>query len=451
MAFPLAAVALALSVTGQTYGRVAVALLFVASVAHLRLAFLPGPSVSRALLLVPALLAAAVLLCSPPLLSDDVYRYLFDGACVSDGLSPFAHAPGSSKVADLVAVLPGRVNHPHLPTIYPPAAQGLFGILSALGLGVTAWKASLVVALAAGAAVCSTLRPTLGASGTGPWVFGHPLAILTAAGNGNVDVVGILILALALQAAIARRHVAVGFFLALGGAVKLFPIGLWMALLGRHGLRRSILVVALTLGGLAVAYAPFASSGLKAFGSLAAYAESWEYNGSAHPLLTAGLDGALEASGIDESINLGASDSLTYYDGEPTFDRWVSRRELASGAAKGVGLLALLAVAGFAWRRRLDFADSAVLVLATLFLFSAVVHPWYLLWLLVPSVVSGHRAALGWCATATLAFWAPALVLDGYGWVEPFLVRALEYAVPAILAMNIGASLTGRHARAYSR
>ena len=415
------------------------------------MASIERPAIRSGLLLVPAVLTAAILLASPPLLSDDVFRYLLDGACVADGFSPFSHAPNSPKIADIVAASPGRINHPHLRTIYPPATQGLFGALRALGLGVLSWRLLLLVVLAGGAAVAARQRPTVGAAPTGAWIASHPLALLTAAGNGNVDVLGILVMGLAVSAAASQRHRVVGFWLAMGAAVKLFPIGLAVATLGRFGARRSASVLLVAGVCLALAYAPFVSSGPKAFGSLAEYAESWEFNGSLHPALTATVDSALRVAGVTDSVNLGRAGSPTYYAGEPSFDRWVSRRQLAASASKGLGLLALVGVAWVSWRRRLGFASSVVAILSTLFLFSAVVHPWYLLWLLVPSVLSANRVGIAWCASATLAFWAPGAVLDGFEWHLPMAARALEYAIPGLLAVSIGASLTGRGARAYYR
>lgn len=56
----------------------------------------------------------------PPELSDDIYRYLWDGLTVLNGNNPYAFAPLDAKplAAESVALL-SHVNHPHLITIYP--------------------------------------------------------------------------------------------------------------------------------------------------------------------------------------------------------------------------------------------------------------------------------------------------------------------------------------------
>jgi hypothetical protein len=407
--------------------------------------------VSNWVFLIPSALTAVVLLTSPPPLSDDVYRYLFDGSCVHEGFSPFSHAPNSPKVADLVAALPGRINHRHLPTIYPPGAQGLFGVLRTLGLGVGAWRIFLLGALVGAAMLLGRLRPRIGSVGTSAWVVSHPLALLTAAGNGNLDVVGLVVIAAVAHTAKANRDRTVGVLLAIGAALKLFPIGLWAATIGSKGAWRSLRILAVSGACLALAYAPFVSSGPKAFGSLGEYGESWEFNGSLQPMMSTTLAAAMERVGVPENVRVGRADSVTYYTGEPNFGRWLSRRQLASLAAKAAGALALVAIALMTWKRRLDFPTSSTFLLAALFGFSAVVHPWYLLWLMAPSVLSSNRIALGWCASAVLAFWAPAAVLDGGYWHEPLAVRVIEYGIPVLIALHIRASLTRLRAKAYSQ
>ena len=68
-----------------------------------------------------------------PELSDDIYRYLFDGLMMVAGNNPFAEPPANFQV-NVQAALPQvreiipLINHPHLITIYPPAAQVVFAV-----------------------------------------------------------------------------------------------------------------------------------------------------------------------------------------------------------------------------------------------------------------------------------------------------------------------------------
>jgi len=72
---------------------------------------------------------------------DDWNRYLWDGYMVSQGLSPFEHSPNQilttpdnetfaelRKFSDDNDRFLHKINNPDLSTIYPPAAQGVFGL-----------------------------------------------------------------------------------------------------------------------------------------------------------------------------------------------------------------------------------------------------------------------------------------------------------------------------------
>ena len=77
-----------------------------------------------------------VLLWSTPVLEDDFYRYLWDGAVIAGGMNPYEFAPAQIAAPDApvalqrLAIEAGgvfeRINHPELKTIYPPVAQFWF-------------------------------------------------------------------------------------------------------------------------------------------------------------------------------------------------------------------------------------------------------------------------------------------------------------------------------------
>ena len=60
----------------------------------------------------------------PPELSDDIYRYLWDGFQILNGHNPYAASPSNiPRHAEFYNGLFAHINHPDLITIYPPAAQ----------------------------------------------------------------------------------------------------------------------------------------------------------------------------------------------------------------------------------------------------------------------------------------------------------------------------------------
>ena len=83
-----------------------------------------------------------------PLLSDDVYRFIWDGRLVTAGQNPFAHLPAhyleaEQQIAGLDQALFNRLNSPDYYTIYPPVAQVVFTLAAWLSPG--SWYGAAVV------------------------------------------------------------------------------------------------------------------------------------------------------------------------------------------------------------------------------------------------------------------------------------------------------------------
>ena len=77
-----------------------------------------------------------------PVLSDDIYRYVWDGRVAMSGINPFAFAPQAEELRHLrdAAIWP-LINHPTVPTIYPPAAQLVFQLNALRGGGIILLRA----------------------------------------------------------------------------------------------------------------------------------------------------------------------------------------------------------------------------------------------------------------------------------------------------------------------
>lgn len=72
-----------------------------------------------------------VILSLPIGLSDDIYRYLWDGHLQHENVNPYIFSPSSTELIDYRTHWWNRVNNPEIKTPYPPFAQILFfGITS---------------------------------------------------------------------------------------------------------------------------------------------------------------------------------------------------------------------------------------------------------------------------------------------------------------------------------
>ena len=80
-----------------------------------------------------AILLRLALLGAFPALSDDIYRFVWDGRLWLEGQNPFDHLPvwyleEGNQLPGLSKALFSELNSPEYYTIYPPVAQGLFAL-----------------------------------------------------------------------------------------------------------------------------------------------------------------------------------------------------------------------------------------------------------------------------------------------------------------------------------
>lgn len=302
LALPLAMIALAALTGLQTELRLAVPLLVgttAAMVLLLTLAAYLGEqgklSWSPRLILGTALVLRLFFLFAPPQLSDDIYRYLWDGWQLLHRSSPYALAPANLSPPPAIAPVHRLINHPQYVTIYPPMAQLIFAGGAALGGTITGLK-TLLLLIDLGLCLAimkllQRLRLPLWRSILYAW---NPLAIVEIAGSGHVDGAGLtLLLAAALlllsteAAPLPRRwpYPLAGALAAAAGLVKLFPFALAPLLFMVVPKPHRRLFLAGFAGGCAALLLPFLPGLGHLAGTLDTYARNWEFAGFAFSTL----------------------------------------------------------------------------------------------------------------------------------------------------------------------
>ena len=327
-----------------------------------------------------------------PTLSDDLFRYLFEGLALNQGYNPFVDAPAS--LSHLAPDLAAKVNHAEIPSIYPPIAQLWFRLLAAIG--TTAWIAQL------GMALVDTLNALLvhrvcRRAGRLTWPAAlyalHPLPVLESAHGAHLEPLAVAACLGAVLWMSDRPRLA-GGCAALGVGIKLLPV-LFLPTLYRSMRRRDFAAVCVTGGAvLFVASIPVLSAGPALLGALSTYTSSWSFNGLTYPTLS-----------------------------------WMF----------GPGARPLLLIAGIAvaiHAATLTDSTKAWREIGAAFLFlSPTVHPWYLLWAFTPALLLGGRA---WPLAALFlqASYAVLLAIGPDGsWHEPRWLGPITWG-PALLILG---------------
>ncbi len=355
----------------------------------------------QAILLVAAGLRL-LLLPLTPTLSDDLYRYLWDGRVVGAGHNPYLLAPDAPELEPLRDALWERLPHRQVATVYPPLAMGLFSIAARLPAPVFTLKTLLSVADLASCWLLLVLARRLGvAAGRAVWYAWNPLVTLEVAGMGHVDALGVpaMLGAVALLLAApgrrceqramaggagAGRAIAAGAAAAAGVLVKLVPavaLPAW-ARLGRRPWRFLLVAGLVTAAGVL----PIAASAGGLPPGLLAYGVSWEFNGPLYEPLWRLLD----RLGTTPALHAGL-DALKERTGEHDFWNRFYPFNYPQLHAKLLLALVLAVALVVAWRERRPVAATGR-ALGAAVLCSATVYPWYLLWLLPWAALGGHGA-----------------------------------------------------------
>lgn len=338
--------------------------------------------------LVAALLVRLPLLATEPGLSDDLYRYMWEGWLTLHGGNPYATPPAVLVDPALEHPVRALVNHPEVSTIYPPVALWFFALLAALGMSTLVFQAAMGLADAGIAAVLAAILRGRGRSTSGAWLYAVlPLGAVESASSGHLEPLAVLGLVLAVLAW-DRGSSGLGWA-GLGALVKLLPAVLVPTLWRRQ----PWLILAVAGLGLLSAW-PFLDAGPALVRGFGTYAEHWSFNASLFRLL----------SGVGDLVGL-----------TPTAVRLVG---VALGAAVTAAAL---------WRFR-DPARVALWVGAAFVLLSPTVHPWYLLWVWVPALVCGTRAWTVLVVLAPVSYAALASFDPASGsWQEPWWPAPLQY------------------------
>lgn len=388
----------------------------------------PGKRMAVGLIVVGVALRG-IFIPTSPILEDDWYRYLWDGAIVAQGGDPYRFAPAEGLArdalgadrpptadADLARVralgerdprFPERVNYPYLATIYPPIAQGAFGVAATIKpFSLLAWR---TVVFAADLATVALLGAALVAYGRRRcWALLYwlnPVVIVQSYSAAHMDVLlgPFLIGALLLM----RRGAPALSGAALAGAigVKIWPLMLvpaFMRAAAGGGFRSVLKFSGAAIGLGAMVLIPMLSSLSYGHSGLAAYAESWNRNALLFSFSQAIFAALVEDPG--------------------TFTR------LASGA-----VLAAASLAAAFWRSvSVEYLPGAALVLtAALFFLSPTGYPWYAIWLaLLTPFVPAYGVSLLAVTLPLYALRFPNALFDGE--VGP-LILGLQFIPPLAL------------------
>ena len=207
-----------------------------------------------------AVLFRLSLLFSPPYLSDDIYRYVWDGRVQAAGVNPYRYVPADPALAQLQdqTIYPHINRRDYAHTIYPPLSEAVFLLTTRISESVTWMKTTMIFFEALAVWAIVELLAILGLPRQRVLLYAwHPLAVWEFAGSGHADAIAIGCIGLALLA--RQRRSKIGTGLSLGGSIlgKSFPLVLAPAFYERWDWKMPLtLLLTIVIG-----YAPYLGVG----------------------------------------------------------------------------------------------------------------------------------------------------------------------------------------------
>ena len=347
-----------------------------------------------------AMLFRVLFLFSIPSLSDDFYRYLWDGQLLVDGINPFDFRPSelitSGKYPS--GVLFEKMNSPHYYSVYPPTNQLWFTLSAWLGNGD--WRTMLfvmkVVVLSAefGTLLFISKIASKLNKGVAPLlIYGlNPLVIVEFSGNVHSEVIMLIFIGLFVWLLLTDKFVWSAISLALAICSKLIPVLILPFLIKKIGWKKTLLVGIITGVSCGLLFLPFYNATFLPHiaESLQLYFKTFEFNGGIYLL-------------------------AKYIDGY-----WLSG---FAKAVKGISLLLLVFLYFKSSPKREDVFKEVMLLFTVYFLFSSTVHPWYVAALVFYTSFTQYKYVLGWTALLPLTYFA---YQDGF-LGHPYFVIGVEY------------------------
>lgn len=356
-----------------------------------------------------AVLFRLSLLFMTPNLSDDYFRFIWDGLFVANGSNPYLTVPSAYMHGTLTVPGAGlsiyeRLNSPEYYTVYPPLCQYIFGLAAKI-FGADVFWNIVTIRIFVLLAECGTLvllcciaRRLNRPPGIALIYAFNPLVVIELTGNLHPEAFMIFFLLLSIYLLMRDRQIlsAVSFGLAVGA--KLIPLIFLPLLIKRLGLIKSLRYFGVVGAATLILFIPFISlqSISNIITSLSLYFKTFEFNAS------------------------------IYY-----IARWIGYQitgyNVIAFSGTILAIVSFLTIVIVSYREKmLTWASlfAHMLFCATAYLFLATtVHPWYLTLLIAFSVFGRYRYAVAWSLLIVLSYSA----YQTFPYSENLWLVALEY------------------------
>ena len=344
--------------------------------------FILAPSALLVIVL-GALFFRLCLLPREPAVSNDLYRYQWEGRVERLRINPYVAYPAMPALTALEDRRHPLQGGRNVSTFYPPLTEWSFSWVNTLAGYKLLYTGFDLAALGILAALLVLTKQPLHQLLIYAW---NPCVLISFAMCGHHDSLAIFTLLAAILLLLLRKPALSVSFLALSVISKLFSALLLPTVVRRTRPAYAALFVAI----VSLSYLPFLGAGSRLFKGLADFAAGWEGNDSLFRLI-----------------------------------RFAGNSKPQAGLVAGVLVLMLVS---YALKRRLEPASASLLLISGLLFLSPNAFPWYFTWI-VPFLCFYPRAPLLLMSVSCVLGYAPVVAYAaGQPYRDSTFILLLEYA-----------------------
>lgn len=326
-----------------------------------------------------------------PNLSDDYFRFIWDGRLSVQGINPYSVLPRTlintreTFNTGIDNTLFAGLNSPDYYTVYPPVAQFIFVTAAKLSpqsiLGsIIVMRAFIILAdIGTIYLIIRLLKEFHLPEKYTLFYAGNPLVITELSGNLHFEAILIFWLLLSVYLLIKSRLVLSAVCFALAVGTKLIPLIFLPLLMKRLGLLRSFIYYFITGITVAVLFIPFFDKQLipHLLSSVNLYFQHFEFNSSVYRLSC-------------------------------LINHQMSEHNVIPYIGNVLSIVTLLSILIIAYREQdtgwPSLFETMLLTTAIYYLLATTVHPWYLTLAIMLSIYTHYRFIIIWSALLPLSY-----------------------------------------------
>lgn len=362
-------------------------------------------------LIMGALFLRSVFFVAIPILSDDFYRYIFDGQLLRNGINPYSFLPQEAfekiKMApnDYWNLLLIQMNSPSYFSVYPPFHQVVFWISAMMGenliYNIIAIRLILIASDIFNIFLIWKITKEFGIPNKATWIYAfNPLVIIEISGNLHFEGMVLTGLLFSIYGFCKNKQLLASSGWSLAVGLKLTPLIIGPLWLKAWSINKLIPFLFFAGFLFALLFLPLAiGNGWTGFwNSLRLYQSNFEFNAS------------------------------VYYLFREVFSFFLGYNPIAY-LGPALNLITLMGILVFVyfWKLKnpINLAEGVFWIYLIFLLLQPVVHPWYLIPGFGISVLTKYRVFLIWTFLVFLSYAAYSYPVVKESW----LLLGIEYGV----------------------